>query len=135
MEIECFQQLFLDARAYSVTEECAVGHDDCGARRTASPRGIPMQLAHNKLEEQQCGLGSLSIVRKIPLNPFLFLAAKWRVCEDHINPVLLPDFRELEAQSVAGINVRSVEAMQQQVHLAKQIRQRLRLTAEKRFFL
>jgi hypothetical protein len=42
---------------------------------------------------------------------------------------------ELVAQRVAGIDLRRVESVQQQVHLAEQIRQRLRLAPDETLFL
>jgi hypothetical protein len=75
------------------------------------------------------------IVREIALNPLLFLAAERRICEDHVNPILLADFGQLEAQRVAGVDVRRIQAVQQKIHLAQQIWQRLRLAAEQRLLL
>ena len=43
---------------------------------------------------------------------------------------LSPISRELDAQAVAGVDLRRVQAVQQQVHLAEQVRQRLGLAAE-----
>ena len=93
---------------------------------------LAVQLAHDELQEQQRGLGGLPVLREVALDALLLLAAKGRVGEDHIHPVLLADLGELEAQGVAGVDVRRIEAVQQQVHLAEQIGQGLRLAPEQR---
>ena len=113
--------------------------------RARSPRRSPSdgatsdaylaQLPHDELQEQQRGFGGLLVFGEIALDAFLLLAAEGRVGEDHIHAVALADVGELEAQGVAGVNLRRVEAVQQQVHLAEQIRQRLGFAAEERSFL
>ena len=75
------------------------------------------------------------VFREIALDAFLLFAAEGRVGEDHIHAVALADVRQLEAERIAGINLRRVEAVQQQVHLAEQIWQRLGFAAEQGFFL
>ncbi len=87
------------------------------------------------MQEEQRGLGGLFVFGEIALDAFLLLAAERRIGEDHIHPVALADVGELEAQGVAGVNLRRVEPVQQQVHLAEQIRQRLGFAAEQRAFL
>jgi hypothetical protein len=52
-----------------------------------------------------------------------------------IYAIALANVGELEAERIAGINLRSVEAVQQQIHLAEKIRQGLRLTPEQGFLL
>ena len=72
---------------------------------------------------------------EVALDAFLLLAAEGRVGEDDVHAVALADVGELEAEGVAGVNLRGVEAVQEQVHLAEQIRQRLGFAAEERAFL
>ena len=93
------------------------------------------QLPHDELEEEQRGFGGLFVFGEIALDAFLLLAAEGRVGEDDVHAVALADVGELEAKGVAGVNLRRVEAVQQQVHLAEQIRQRLGFAAEERAFL
>ena len=88
------------------------------------------QPPHDELQEEQRGFGGLLVFREIALDALLLLAAEGRVGEDHIHAILLADVGELEAQRVAGIDLRRVEAVQEQVHLAEQIRQRLGFAAE-----
>ena len=89
-----------------------VRNDDGGACWPPCLRRIAVQLAHDELKEEQRGFGRLAIVREISLDPFLFLTAERRVYEDHVNPVFLPDLGELEAERIAGVDVRRVEPMQ-----------------------
>ena len=88
-----------------------------------------MQLAHDELQEQKRGFRRLAVFGEVALNALFLLAAEGRIGEDHIDAVFLADLRELEAQGVAGVDLRRVQPVQQQVHLAEQIRQRLRLAA------
>ena len=94
-----------------------------------------MQLAHDELQEEQRRLGGLPVLGEVALNALLLLAAEGRIGEDHVHAVLLADLGELEAQGVARVDLRRVEAVQQQVHLAEQVRERLRLAAEERSLL
>ena len=96
---------------------------------------MPPQLAHDELEEQERGFGGLFVFGEIALDAFLFLAAEGRVGEDDVHAVAFADVGELEAEGVAGVDLRGVEAVQEQVHLAEEIRQRLRLAAEEGFLL
>ena len=102
--------------------------------RWTRTRYLP-QLPHDELQEQQRGFGRLLVFREIALDAFLLLAAEGRIGEDHVHAVALADVGELEAERIAGINLRRVEAVQQQVHLAEQIRQRLGFAAEEGLFL
>ena len=87
------------------------------------------------MQKQQRGFRRLFVLGEIALDAFLLLAAEGRIGQDHIHAVALADVGELEAERVAGINLRRVEAVQQQVHLAEQIRQRLGFAAEQGFLL
>ena len=93
------------------------------------------QFPHDELQKQQCSLRCLFVFREIALNAFLLLAAKGRIRQDHVHAVALADVGKLETERIARINLRRVEAVQQQVHLAKQIRQRLGFAAEQGFLL
>ena len=103
---------------------------------TAARAGLPAavgssaQLPHDELQEEQRRLGGLLVLGEVALDALLLLAAEGRVGEDHVHPVLLADLGELEAQGVAGVDLRGVQAVQQQVHLAEQVGQRLGLAAE-----
>ena len=132
VEVELLEQLLLDAGADAVAEEGAVGDDDGGAGRPARRRRPAVQLAHDELQEEQRRLGGLLVLGEVALDALLLLAAEGRIGEDHVHPVLLADLGQLEAQGVARVDLRGVEAVQEQVHLAEQIGQRLRLAAEER---
>src|SRR6185503_1956736 len=85
--------------------------------------------AHDKLQEQQGRFGGLVVVWEVALDTFLLFAAEGRVGKDHIDALLLADLRKLEAKRVTRVDLRRVEPVQQQVHLAKKIRKRFRLAA------
>jgi hypothetical protein len=87
------------------------------------------------LQKEKRGFRRLFVLREIALNALLLLAAEGRVREDHIHAVALSDVRQLVAEGVGGIDLRRVESVQQQVHLAEQIWQRFRFTAEEGFLL
>jgi hypothetical protein len=81
-----------------------------------------MQLAHYELKEEQRCLCRLSIFGEVSLYALLLLAAERWICQYYVNTFFLPDLGELEAQGIARIDLRRVEAMQEQVHLPKKIR-------------
>ena len=95
---------------------------------------LPPQFPHDELQEQQRGFGRLLVFREIALDAFFLLAAEGRIRQDHVHAVALADVRQLEAERIAGIDLRRVEAVQEQVHLAEQIRQRLGFAAEEGLF-
>ena len=97
--------------------------------------GDPAELAHDELEKEEGGFGGLFVLREIALDAFLFLAAERRVGEDHVHAIAFADVGELETEGVAGVNLRGVEAVQEQIHLAKQVRERLGFATEERTFL
>src|SRR5437016_4784239 len=94
-----------------------------------------MQLSHDKLQEEQGCLTGLLVLGEVALDALLLLTAERWIGEYHVYPLLLSNFGELEAQRIARVDLWGIEAMQQQIHLAQQIRQRLRLAAEQRLFL
>ena len=98
-------------------------------------RALLAQLPHDELQEEQRGFRRLFVFGEIALDALLLLAAEGRVGEDHVHAVALADVGELVAERVAGINLRRVESVQHQIHLAEQIRQRFRFAAEEGFFL
>ena len=128
MQVELLEQLLLDAGADAVAEQRAVGHDHAAA--PARLAGGAAQLAHDELQEQQRRLGGLLVLGEVALDAALLLAAEGRVGQDHVHPVLVADLGEREAQAVAGVDLRGLQAVQQQVHLAEQVGQRLGLAAE-----
>ncbi len=70
------------------------------------------------------------VLGEIALDAFLFLAAERGVGEDDVDPVLLANVGKLVAEGVAGVNLGGIEAVQEEVHLAEEVRQRLGLAAE-----
>lgn len=51
---------------------------------------------------------------------------------DYIDAIALADLGQLEAQRIERVDLRGIKSVQQQVHLAQQIRQRLGLAALER---
>ena len=87
------------------------------------------------MQEEERRLGGLLVVGEVALDALFLLAAEGRVGHDHIHPVLLADLGELETQGVARIDLRGIETVEEEVHLAEQIGQGLGFAAEKRSFL
>ena len=114
VQVELLEQFLLDAGADAVAEERAVGHDDGGA---AGLR-LALQLAHDELQEQQRGFGGLLVLGEVAVDAALLLAAEGRVGQDHIHAVSVADLAQREAQAVARIDLRRLQAVQEQVHLA-----------------
>ena len=106
-----------------------MGHNDGGpGGRQAGARGAA-KLAHDELEEEQRGLGGLLVLGKVALDALLLLAAKGRVGKDDVHAVLLAELGELEAEGVARVDLRGVEAVEEEIHLPEQVGQRLGLAA------
>ncbi len=115
-----------DASADAVAEERAVGHDDGGSawfRRA-------FEFAHDELEKQQRGFGGLLVFGEVAEDAALFFAAERRVGHDDIDAVSVADLAERKAQAVQRIDLRRLQAVQEQIHLRQQIRQRLGFAAE-----
>src|SRR5450759_1675375 len=109
--------------------------------QTPSPKRVPLgtttaarpvlrapaapQLPHDELQEEQRRLASLHVAGEVALDAWLLLPTERRVGEDHVDAVPVAELAELEAQAVAGVDLRRLEAVQEQVHLAEQIGQRL----------
>jgi hypothetical protein len=97
------------------------------------------------LQKQQRGFARLLVFGEVALNAFLLFAAEHLAVGHHLVRITstrsrspgsrVQTLRELVAQRVAGIDLRRVESVQQQVHLAEQIRQRLRLAPDETLFL
>ena len=75
------------------------------------------------------------VVREVSLDPALFLAPERRVRHDDVDTVSVADLSHLDAEAVARIDARVVQAMQEQVHLAEQVGKWLGLAAEQAAFL
>ena len=54
--------------------------------------------------------------------PFLFPSEGW-VSHDEVNAIFVPDFTKRKSQRILWIDLRILEAMEQQVHLAEKIGQ------------
>ena len=135
MEVELLDELLLDPGADAVAEEGPVGDDNGGAGGPSHRCSLVAQLAHDELQEEERRLGGLLVIGEVPLDALFLLAAEGRVCHDHVHPVLLADLGQLETQGIARIDPGGVEAVEEEVHLAEQIRQGFGLAAEKRSFL
>src|SRR5689334_9198157 len=103
MQVEVFEELFLYTSAHSIAEQRAVWNNDRGEGRLAGVGWLPMELAHNELDEQQRGFGCLPILREISLDTLFLFSAEWRVGQDNIDAIALANFREPEAQRVPRI--------------------------------
>lgn len=93
------------------------------------------QTSHDQLEEQQRGFRRAPVLGEVVEDACLFLAAKGRVCQDDVDALILADFRQTKPQRVAGIDARGVKAVQQQVELGQQERQRFGFATEEAVFL
>jgi hypothetical protein len=60
----------------------------------------------------------------------LLLAAEGRVGQDHVDPVAVAEFIQREPQTVLRVDLRALQPVQEQIHLAQEVRQRLGLAAE-----
>ena len=130
VEVELLEKFLLDAGADAIAEQRAVGDDDGRARGASCGRGLALELAHDELQKQQSGLGGLLVLGEVALDAFFLFAAEGRIGEDDVHAVLFADFRQFVAEGVAGVDLRRIEAVQEQIHLAEQIGQRLGFTAE-----
>ena len=100
------------------------------ARQGDRRQWLAFQLAHDELKEEQGGFGGLLVFGEVALDALFLLAAEGRVGEDDVHAVLFADLGQLVAQGVAGVDLRGVEPVQKQVHLAEQVGQGLGLAAE-----
>ena len=102
VEIEVFEQFFLDAGADTIAEQRAVGDDDA---RSASPgisdlngesqrrgRAGTAKLAHDELEKEQGGFGSLLVFWKVGEDAALFFAAEGGIGQDDVHTIAVADF-------------------------------------------
>src|SRR5262249_14942860 len=126
VDVKFLQKLLFDTCADASSREYAIRHYDRCPRGAPCGRRLTMQLPHDELEKQQSGLSRLAVLWKIPLNTFLFLSAKRRVGQDYVNALLLADLGKFEPQGVAGIDLRRIEPVQEQVHLPEEIWKRFR---------
>ena len=134
VQVEFLQQFFFDAGADAIAEEDAVGDNH------AAPAGFetahrPPQLAHNELQEKQRRLRRLLVLGEIAQDAALFFAPKGRVGHDHVHAVLVAHFPQRFIEGIVRSDLRIFKAMEQQIHLAEQIRQRLGLDAVQRLAL
>ena len=104
-----------------------VRHDDTGAPSRLSIGPGSAQLAHDELEEEERGFRRLPVVREVALDALLLLAAEWRVRDDDVDAIAVADLAHAEPQRVERIDLRRLDPVEQEVHLAEQIGERLRL--------
>ena len=125
MQIELLQQLLFDPCRYSVAEERAVGHDHARSARL----GSPSQLTHDELQEQKRRLRCLLVLGKVAQDAALLLASEGWIGQDHVHPVLVTYLSQGKAQAVLRVDLRKLQTMQEQVHLAEHVGQRLGLAS------
>src|SRR5439155_7757173 len=121
VEIEFFEQFLFDAGADAISEEDAVRYDHATSATLRAANGTA-EFSHNKLQEQERGFGGLFVFRKIRENPPLLLTAEGRIGHDDIHAIFVADLAQRKTKRVFGVNVRILETVQEQVHLAEQIR-------------
>ena len=105
---------------------------DDNSRSTAP---CTFQSAHDQLKEQKRSFRCTAIVGEVVEDARLFLAAKGRVGQDDIDPLILADFSKTKPQRVARIDPRGMKTVQQQVELRQQEWQRLGFATEEAVFL
>src|SRR5262249_35511323 len=113
-----------------ITHSAFRNDDSCSSGRVAAHG--PAKLAHNQLQEEKRGFGGLLVLREVAEYPPLFFAAERRIGHDGVHPVFIADLAQREAKGIFGIDLGVLQAMQEQVHFAEQVRQGLRLDAEER---
>jgi len=83
------------------------------------------QFAHDELQKEQRGFGGLLILGKLPWMPFSSSPPKGGLVRMTSTATRSPMSVSLEAEELPGRSA-GVRALQQQVHLAEEIRERLR---------
>jgi len=112
MQVEFFQQLFLDGGANAVAKQGAVGHDYGGATATFRAEARITQFAHDELQEQQSGFGGLHVGREIGFDTGFFLAAERWIGQNHIDAFAVADFGDAAFQGVTVSNLWGFQTMQ-----------------------
>ena len=100
-----------------------------------APSHGPPELAHDELQEEKRRLGGLLVFGKVRQDAPLLLAAEGRIGHDDVHAILVADLAQRKAEGVFRVNLRVFQAVEQEVHLAEQVRQRLGLDAEQRALL
>ena len=117
------EQRFLDAGLHALAEERAVGQHERGAAAW-------LENAHEEHEEQVGRLAGAELAWKVGFDAVFFHAAERRVGDDHIDALLRLPVTQRARQRVVVADVgRNVDAVQQQVGHAEQVRQVLLLDA------
>lgn len=81
-----------------------------------------LQPPHDELQEKERGLTCAFVGREIPANARFLLTTEWRIGEDYVNTILRTQLGDFHSEAVAVVNRRSVQAVQQQVHLSQHVR-------------
>src|SRR5688572_24371720 len=100
MQVEAIKQVPLDTRSDPIPRESPVRHDHAGSAPAHTPLARASQLPHDELQKQQRSLRCLPVARKIALDTFLFLAAKWRICNDDVDSFVISDLTHAKTQGV-----------------------------------
>jgi hypothetical protein len=91
---------------------------------------VPPELPHDELQEEQRRLARLFVDGEVILDAAFFFAPERRVGKDHIYPIPVSDLPQRMAQAVAGIYLRRLQPVQEQVNLRQEVGERLRLAPE-----
>ena len=124
MEVAVLQELLLDARLHSLSEERPIGED-----QSAAPTGF--EQGHHEDEEQVGRLPCAERLGEVVLDAVLFHAAERRVGDDQIHAVLRAVVAERPGQRVVVPDVRRhLDAVEDHVRHTQEVRHRLLLNAE-----
>ena len=135
VEVELLEQLLLDAGADAVAEERAVGHDHGGAAGRPAGGGPARSLRMMSCRKSSAVSAVCLSSGKLPWMPFSSSPPKGGLVRITSTRSFSPISVSLKRRRVAGVDLRGVEAVQEQVHLAEQVGQRLGLAAEERALL
>src|SRR5437763_529319 len=129
MEIVSSYQLLPYSLCNSSITHDAFRNHNCSAA-TFTPC-IALNFPHDQLKEKKGGLSRLLILWEVGQNSLFFLAPEGRIGHNDAYPILIADLPQSKSQCVLGVDLRIFHAMEQEIHLAKEIGQWFRLYAEK----
>ena len=126
MDIELFQQFLADFLIRPAPEQHAFGDDHAGAAALG-------EVGHDVLDKE--AFRGAGVDAEIGLQGLVHLAPIGRIGKDHVVLGLFGDVLGVNLQSVGQLQVGAFDAVQDHVHGAQKIGQRLDLHAVKRVLL
>ena len=127
MQVAAFQQQFPQAHRGIIRVRQERVFDDDGGTATR------LQHLDQVLEEQKSRLAGAD--REILLHLFPFLAPKGRICQHHLEPILVLNVADVFSEGVRVNDVRGLDAMQNHVHDRNDVGQALLLLPVEGAFL